>query len=115
MLSWSGSAPARSPMWPRKRRGSLVVALAAVLLLTACYQQQMGSQPRYDPLEPSPLFGDGQSARQPGADTVARGQLREDTLLLSGTENGQPTARFPFPVTRDVLVRGRDRFDIFCA
>jgi hypothetical protein len=86
-----------------------------LLLTTACYSQQMGSQPRYDPLEPSALFADGQSARQPVGGTVARGQLQDDTLLTSGTENGQVADRFPFPVTHNVLVRGRDRFDVFCA
>jgi len=89
--------------------------LLTTLVLTACYQQQMGVQPRYDPLEPSAFFPDGQSARQPVPDTVARGQLRDDTLLYAGTENGQPAERFPFPVTHDVLVRGRDRFETFCS
>jgi mono/diheme cytochrome c family protein len=83
--------------------------------LTGCYQQQMGNQPRYDPLEASTFFSDGQSARQPVVDTVARGRLRDDTLLLTGMENGQPATRFPFPVTRQVLDRGRDRFEIYCA
>jgi hypothetical protein len=93
----------------------LIVLLLASLLSVACYQQQMGSQPRYDPLEPSALFADGLSARQPVPDTVARGQLPDDTLLLDGVEDGQVANRFPFPVTRDVLVRGRDRYEIFCA
>jgi mono/diheme cytochrome c family protein len=75
----------------------------------------MGSQPRYDPLEPSILFADGQSARQPVAGTVARGLVQDDTLLVSGTENGQLADRFPFPVTREVLARGRDRFEVFCS
>lgn len=75
----------------------------------------MGNQPRYDPFEQSSFFPDGQSARQPVPDTVARGQLRDDTLLLTGMENGQPATRFPFPVTRPVLDRGRDRFEIYCA
>jgi len=107
-------------MWPSRRQGwrarvLSVVLLGAGMLLTACYSQQMGSQPRYDPLEPSTLFADGQSARQPVPDTIARGHLRDDALLNTGMEDGQPASRFPFPVTRDVLDRGRDRFEIFCA
>jgi mono/diheme cytochrome c family protein len=97
------------------RRGALAGVALVALLLAGCYQQQMGSQPRYDPLEPSAFFSDGLSARQPVPDTVARGQLRDDTLLYTGQENGQPAERFPFPVTHDVLVRGRDRFEVFCA
>jgi mono/diheme cytochrome c family protein len=100
-------------MW---RSSSLpLTLLCSAVLLTACYQQKMGSQPRYDPLEPSAFFVDGQSARQPVPGTVARGQLPSDGLLLAGTENGRPADRFPFPITRDVLVRGRDRFEVFCA
>ena len=34
---------------------------------------------------------------------------------LTEAEGGQDAARFPFPVTREVLDRGRDRFEIFCA
>lgn len=98
-------------MWPT--RG--LFAILGVLLLSGCYSQQMANQPRYDPLEPSAFFADGQSARQPVADTVARGALHDDTLLMTGTENGQPADRFPFPVTREVLARGRDRFDVFCS
>ncbi len=115
-LAPPASAPSRC--CGRGGRGvgaSLVLTLVLMALLTACYQQQMGSQPRYDPLEPAALFGDGQSARQPLADTVARGQLRDDTLLSTGQENGQVATRFPFPVTHDVLVRGRDRFEVFCS
>ena len=72
----------------------LAVLASAAVLLTACYRQQMGNAPRYDPLEPSALFADGQSARQPVTDTVARGQLRQDALLDTGMENG-PAVRPP--------------------
>src|SRR4051812_48321437 len=98
-------------MWASKPLGLLL----AGLLLSGCYQQKMASQPRYDPLEPSALFADGQSARQPVPNTVARGQLHDDALLYSGLENGQPASRFPAPVTRDELARGHDRFDVFCS
>jgi mono/diheme cytochrome c family protein len=93
----------------------LVAAALLAVLVTGCYAQQMATQPRYNPLEPSALFADGQSARQPVSDTVARGQLSGDTLLTTGTERGGVADRFPFPVTRDVLVRGRDRFEVYCS
>lgn len=75
----------------------------------------MGVAPRYDPLAPSDFFADGQSARQPAADTVARGHAEDDTLLFSGTQNGQPATVFPFAITADVLTRGQDRFNIYCS
>jgi mono/diheme cytochrome c family protein len=100
-------------MW--RNRGFLLALTVLTLHVAGCYSQQMATQPRYDPLEPSALFADGQSARQPVPDTVARGQLAGDTLLTTGTENGQEADRFPFPIAREVLVRGRDRFQVFCS
>ena len=99
------------------RRGWLpgfVLLLVSALLATACYQK-MAANPRYDPLEPSDFFPDGSSARQPPADTVAVGQLRDDSLLFTGKVNGADADQLPFPVTRDVLLRGQQRFNIYCA
>lgn len=76
----------------------------------------MRDQPYYRPLEQSSFFGDEQSARQPVEDTVARGQLQADTLLYTGMgPDGKPATQFPYPVTRDMLLRGQERFDIYCA
>lgn len=70
---------------------------------------------RYDPLEASTFFANGSSARQLVADTVARGQLREDSLLTDGVVNDEPVDTFPMPVTTAVLDRGQERFNVFCA
>ncbi len=90
------------------------LALAAGLLLVAC-TQRMDEQPRYDPLESSAFFPDGMSARPFPSDTVARGLLMDDPALFTGKVNGQDVTEFPFPVTREVLERGQQRFGIFCA
>lgn len=84
-------------------------------LLAAGCRQEMADQPRYDPLEPSAFFPDGRAARPVVAGTVARGQLREDDHLWRGRVAGELAATLPFPVTRELLERGRDRFNIFCA
>jgi mono/diheme cytochrome c family protein len=75
----------------------------------------MADQPKFEPYEPNPFFADGASARQLAANTVARGQLRSDSLLYEGLENGEPAQRFPFPITMEVLARGQERYNIFCA
>ena len=46
--------------------------------------------------------------------TVARGQLRLDELLYTGKENGVVADKFPFPITRADLERGRQRYNIYC-
>lgn len=79
-------------------------------------RQAMYDQPKYEPMEASPFFRDGRSARAQVPGTVARGQLREDAHFYTGKmANGNPVAAFPFPVTRAVLERGRERYDIFCS
>ena len=92
----------------------LILLFATTAGVAGC-RQQMADQPRYDPLEPSNFFDDGLSARPLVENTVPRGALREDELLYTGMLGGAPATSFPFPVTLDVLQRGRERYDIFCS
>ena len=46
---------------------------------------------------------------------MARGQLREDTYLYTGQIGTSPGDYMPFPVTQEVLERGRERYNIYCA
>jgi mono/diheme cytochrome c family protein len=98
----------------RSSQGACWVGLLASLVLVSC-TQKMANQPRYDPFEPSSFFADGQSARQPVPDTVARGQLRDDAALYTGKNGDLALSELPFPLTRDLLERGQQRFDIYCA
>lgn len=112
-------------------------------LLSAC-QQQMASQPSYRPDEPSSFFPDGRAERPLLPGTVARGHLHTDTHLFTGkrrptkevadiasaigggergamgalaattlAENNNVDA-FPFPITREWLEHGRERYMIYC-
>jgi mono/diheme cytochrome c family protein len=99
-----------------------------VLVSSGC-EQKMADQPRYDPLEPSRLFTDGMSARPVIAETVARGELPEDSLFVTGIADDvgkgefQPSLigsvsysdSFPLPVDADLMERGRGRYGIYCA
>jgi mono/diheme cytochrome c family protein len=97
----------------RPSRG-MAALLAVALASVACYQK-MADTPRYDPLEPSAFFADGSSARPLVSDTVARGHLGDDAALFTGKLGGKDVDQFPIPVTRDLIVRGQERFDVFCA
>lgn len=90
----------------------MLLLLAALMLLTGC--QAMANQPRYDPLEASNFFADGQSARPAVPGTIARGQLPVSDVLTTGQVNGEPATEFPFELTDAVLARGRQRFEIYC-
>jgi len=91
----------------------LCIALCG-LFLFGC-RLDMHVQPKYKPLDPSTFFDDGRSARPEVPGTVARGHLRTDEFLYTGKVNGEPADAFPFPVTREVLERGRERYNIYCS
>ena len=99
----------------RKFGGLRLAAFAVVVAfaISGC-RLDMHVQPKYLPYAPTTFFADGRSERQPVPGTVARGQLHLDDLLFTGTENGQESNRFPFPITRADLERGRERFNIYC-
>jgi hypothetical protein len=88
--------------------------LMAITMLTAC-RQDMHDQPRFKPLAESDFFADLRSARMPVDGTVARGQLREDAYFYTGKLGANPGDFMPFPINLDVLARGRERFNIYCA
>ncbi len=91
-------------------------AVLLTLLAGAACRQDMHDQPKYIPLRPSNFFGDGRSQRPLIEGTVARGHLNDDTAFFTGRgSDGKFTDEFPFPVTRDVLSRGQDRFNVYCS
>jgi hypothetical protein len=88
--------------------------LLACGLLSAGCRQDMHDQPRYKPLAESDFFEDGRASRPQVPGTVARGQLRTEAHLYTGKIDGELATTLPFPVTRAVLERGRERYDIYC-
>ena len=93
--------------------------LGTVLLLVVLpgceLRQAMYDQEKYEPMETSTFFTDGQADRLPIEGTVARGQLRLDSHLYTGKVDGQLVTTLPLPLTRERLERGRERYDIFCS
>jgi mono/diheme cytochrome c family protein len=75
----------------------------------------MHNQPKYRPLRATDFFRDGSSARPIVEGTVARGTLQEDEAFFTGKAGGAPVADLPFAVDAQVLDRGQDRYNIFCA
>jgi len=75
----------------------------------------MHDAPSYDPLQATNFFANGAASRPLVPNTVARGQLRADEHLYTGKINGQVANEFPMPVTRQVLDRGQERFNVYCS
>ncbi|MDQ3071297.1 MAG: cytochrome c [Acidobacteriota bacterium] len=92
----------------------VMVVILAPLALGAC-RQDMHDNPRSEPLEASRVFADRSASRTLVEGTVPRGHLNDDDFLHTGKQNGQPVTTFPFAVTREVLDRGENRFNIYCA
>jgi hypothetical protein len=95
-------------------RAARVICASALALLFAGCRMDMHEQPKYLPYEPTTFFDDGRSERPVVPGTVARGHLHLDELLYTGKENGAFANRFPFPITRADLERGRQRYNIYC-
>jgi cbb3-type cytochrome c oxidase subunit III len=119
LFSGKGRSPSERELLSRRGTplpwGALVALLVVVASALVGCNQKMGEQPAYRPYQASQLFADGTSARPIPADTVARGHLQDDTLLFTGKDaQGNDSTQFPFPVTREVLEHGRDRFNIYC-
>jgi mono/diheme cytochrome c family protein len=86
-----------------------------VVVMTSACRLDMHVQPRQNPLSYSDFYADHRSARLPVEGTVARGQLNADTYFYTGKIGNNPGDVMPFPVTKEVLDRGRERYDIYCA
>jgi mono/diheme cytochrome c family protein len=111
--------------------------------LSAC-RRDMQDQPKAKAYRESSFFRDGDSSRPLVPGTVPRGYLRADREFYFGKKSnagttavsrqvtpgtttpasttGAPAAlypddveTFPFPITKDVLDRGQQRYDIFCS
>ena len=97
----------------RARRAGAVLALCVAV--AAC-RQDMFNQPKVKPLAESDFFEDGSGARPPVEGTVARGELRADRIFHTAIgPDGKFVATLPVPLTRALLLRGQERFNIFCS
>jgi len=113
--------------------------LFALLALAGCERamHDMYQQPKDKPQAPSALFANGNSARTPPPGSVpmaggaaadsSSGRLgRLESVAAPGPawpldENGRPRVRDgssyanPLPLTKALLTRGQQRYDIYCA
>jgi cytochrome c5 len=106
----------------------LLLLLFCLLFLTGCFRgskfedppihlnPNMDNQPKYRSLEESYFFEDGSTMRKPIEGTVAVGRYNEDVSFISGkNKDGNYVADNPIILTREILDRGQDRYNIYCA
>jgi mono/diheme cytochrome c family protein len=127
---------------PAGQRSILIKQAAVFILLLGCLlavgcRYDMQDQPRYKVYKQSDFFSDNRASRDLVAGTVARGQLHDDKAFYTGKiANPNPNApvqtttdasgntlvasfpndvdEFPVPVTKDLIDRGQNRFNIYC-
>jgi mono/diheme cytochrome c family protein len=75
----------------------------------------MYNQPKAKTYSASDFFGDGTSARPIPADTVEFRGAPADEAFSTGLTNGVLVAQLPMPLTAQLLQRGRERYEIYCA
>jgi len=115
-LAWVPQVPILGAGKPQKF--AALFCLAALFLIAGC-RQDMQNQPKMIPQRGSDFYADHRGARPQIVNTVARGQLQEDSYFYTGVIQGANGYReeqntLPFPVTMEVLQRGQERFNIYC-
>ena len=103
----------RAPTLLRRAAAAGSVALAA-LLLSAC-GMNMFDQPKAEVYEESPYFANGSSARELIEGTVSREQGAVPVSFLTGQDENGLMTDLPIPVSLELLQRGQERYNIYCA
>lgn len=93
---------------------ALLLSATALVLLAGC-RADMQNQPYQRPLVQSDFYADKRAARPLVDGTVSRGNERADTYFYTGKAGSEDGAFMPFPVTAEVMQRGQQRFNIYCA
>jgi mono/diheme cytochrome c family protein len=128
----------------RFHAGLFCLLLFAFCLLPSGCRRDMQDQPKAIAYRESTFFKDGVSSQPPVEGTVPRGYLRADREFYFGKKSGyrigsgsdrviestgqQPGIKpkatamfpddvenFPFPITKEMLERGQERYQIFCS
>ena len=139
----SGKAALPGSSFSASRVVILLLLTGYCLLLTVACRRDMQDQPKAIPYRESSFFRDGNGSRQLVPGTVPRGYLRADREFYfgkktnAGSQPANPAATtavpatnaaanltslypddvetFPFPITKEALDRGQQRYDIYCS
>ncbi len=99
----------------RTKTLKLLAALTVgMLVLTSC-GRNMFDQPRADAFQASPFFADGSAMRPIPEGTVSRERGGLEPSFLTGMGPAGFLTELPVELTTDLLLRGQERYDIYCA
>jgi mono/diheme cytochrome c family protein len=115
---------------PRRVMPLLLILASLALVPFACIAQRrtlrtpetrlhlvgdMDQQQKFKTQSRNALFADGRAMRHQVEGTVARGRLEADDRYYRGLDGDAYVAEFPVELTAELMLRGRERYDIFCA
>jgi len=99
-----------------------VFVLFVTLLCAGCDKKEsdefdfrMVVQPKYNPLDQSRFFSDGQSSRPLVEGTVPVNGYTNELAMVGSSSVRAPDRPFPFELTRRDLERGQKVFNIYCS
>jgi mono/diheme cytochrome c family protein len=110
-----------------RRIAQLLLVVAASSLLGACSNFpsrqppiwvwfEMKKQDKYKAQMQAPFFADGRTSRRPVEGTQSLEQYRADLPYSTGVAaDNTYVARNPEPLTKETLLRGQAKFNIYCA
>lgn len=99
---------------PLRRLAVAMVCCPHLVVLAGC-KQKMSEQPRAETYEKAEFFSDQVSARSLAEGAIPRGHMPQETELHTGKRDGTFVNGFPMRLNEQLLLRGRDRFNAFCA
>lgn len=96
-------------------RWALGMVLAGTLAAGGGCRQDMQNQPKYLPFARNVFFADQRASRPLVTGVVARGHLDEDQGFFTGMSGGALLPANPLGATREVMLRGQERYNIYCS
>ena len=111
-----------------KKRLFAFIVILLIFSLSSCFRGTTSDKPpihlnpslddqsKYIAQSKSKFFADGSTMRQPVAGTVARNELHDNTIYYYGKdENDKVVKKAPVKFSLEVLQRGQERYNIYCA
>jgi mono/diheme cytochrome c family protein len=110
----------------RRRTALTLLVVALSSLLGACNNfttrqppiwvwWDMKKQAKYKPQAASEFFADGRTSRRPVDGTISQESYVVNVAYSTGAEGGKYVARNPEPITKELLLQGQTKFNIYCA
>ncbi|HVU33803.1 MAG TPA: cytochrome c [Opitutaceae bacterium] len=113
-MMFAGATVLLRRLLPRLRLDGCAVALSTLALCSAgCGNMKHQRYLRMD--EPSANLPHGTSAQLPPEHTVRHRARLPDPAFETGERDGKLLNAIPVPVTPELLARGQQRFNIYCA